>query len=112
MVLSVTAALALASQHVCPPRSLVGLQSLSLFMLQASDQFLNEKDSVYNILSALVFGFSALNVLGLVSRRIDARRRSLDFGELLAIAVVVLAVCFLGWEMLHVLHILPIKLQG
>jgi len=110
MVLSVTAALALARPDLCPPRILVDLQSLSLFMLQASDQLLNEKDGFYNIISALVFGFSTLNVLGLVSRSIDARRRSLNFGELLAVAVAILAVCFLGWEMLYAFHILPIKL--
>jgi hypothetical protein len=106
-----TAALALACQQVCSARSLVILQAVSLFALQASDQFLNGKNSVFDILSALVFGFSSLNVLGLISRRLDARHRGLNFGELMAIAVVILAVCFLGWEMLSLFHILPIKLH-
>ena len=59
----------------------------------------------------LVFGFATLNILGLVSRRFE-QRRGLNFGEIMAISVVVVAALLLGLELLNVFHILPIKLTS
>ena len=70
-----------------------------------------KKSDIYNILWALVFGFATLNILGLLARRFEPNRTRLSFGELLAILVVVVAVFLLGWEMLYLFHVLPIKLQ-
>ncbi len=66
---------------------------------------------VYNILWAVVFGFATLNILGLAARRLEPRRRGLSFGEILAVTVVLLSIFLLGWEMLGIFHIFPIKLR-
>jgi hypothetical protein len=91
--------------------SLVGLQSSVLFALQFSDEISSKKSNVYNILWVLVFGFATLNILGLVARRFEPRRSSLNFGELMAITVTVVSVVLLGLEMLSIFHIFPIKIQ-
>jgi hypothetical protein len=80
-------------------------------MLQFSDHSSGKKDNVYNILWVLVFGFATLNILALVARRFEPRRSSLQFGEILAITVTVVSVVLLGWEMLSIFHIFPIRLQ-
>jgi hypothetical protein len=106
MVSSLTATLARVTSRTLAP-SLIGLQSLLLFAFQ----FSSKKDNVYNILWVLVFGFATLNILGLVARRFEPRRSSLNLGEILAITVTIVAVILLGWEMLSVLHIFPIKIR-
>jgi hypothetical protein len=68
-------------------------------------------DGVYNILWAVVFGFATLNILSLAARRFEPNRRGLTFGELLAVMVVLLSIFLLGWELLRVFHVFPIKLQ-
>ena len=78
-----------------------------LIVLQYSDK----KGDVYNILWALVFGFATLNILGLVARHFEPGRTRLNFGEMLAIMVVLVSVFLLGWEMLYLFKILPIKLR-
>ena len=82
-----------------------------LFALRFSGEFSSKKSNVYNILWVLVFGFATLNILGLVARRFEPRRSSLNFGEILAITVTVVSVILLGWEMLSLFHIFPIKIQ-
>lgn len=67
--------------------------------------------NVYNILWAVVFGFATLNILSLAARRFEPSRRGLSFGELLAVMVVVMAIFLLGWEMLSLFHVFPIKLH-
>ncbi|HXJ90635.1 MAG TPA: hypothetical protein VMS18_27750 [Candidatus Binatia bacterium] len=69
------------------------------------------RQDVYNILWAVVFGFATLNILSLATRRMEPGRRRMSFGELMAVAVVVVSVFLLGWEMLSLLHIFPIKLK-
>ena len=69
------------------------------------------REDVYNILWAVVFGFATLNILGLASRRMEPGRRGLSFGELMAVMVVVVSVFLLGWELLGLLHIFPIRLH-
>jgi hypothetical protein len=110
MVLSLATTLARLTSRTWMQPSLLGLQSLLLFAFQFSE-FSSKKDNVYNILWVLVFGFATLNILGLVARRFEPRRSSLNFGEILAITVTVTSVILLGWEMLSIFHIFPIKIQ-
>jgi hypothetical protein len=81
--------------------------SLGLFVAMES----RGRDSVYNILWAVVFGFATLNILSLAAKRMEPNRRGMSFGELMAVMVVLLSVFLLGWEMLTLLHIFPIKLK-
>lgn len=74
-------------------------------------EFGTKESAAYNLLWVLVFGFATLNILGLVARRFEPNRNRLSFGESLAILVVIVSVSLLGWEMLYVFGILPIKLQ-
>jgi hypothetical protein len=66
---------------------------------------------VYDIFWAAVFGFATLNILGLVARRFEPGRKRMTFGEMLAIAVAVMSILMLAWELLFWFHVLPIKLQ-
>jgi membrane protein insertase Oxa1/YidC/SpoIIIJ len=69
------------------------------------------RQDVYNILWAVVFGFATLNILSLATRRMEPGRRRMTFGELMAVMLVVVSVFLLGWELLNLLHIFPIKLK-
>jgi hypothetical protein len=71
----------------------------------------SRRNDVYNILWAVVFGFATLNILSLAARRFEPNRRGLTFGELMAVLIVLISVFLLGWELLNVFHIFPIKLQ-
>jgi len=71
----------------------------------------SRRGDVYNVLWGAVFGFATLNILALAARRFEPNRRGLSFGELFAVLIVVLSIFLLGWEMLNVFHILPIKLN-
>ena len=72
----------------------------------------SKKGDAYNILWALVFGFATINILSLVSRRIDPNSKSrMSFGEMMAVATVAVAVILLGWEMLYMFKILPLRLR-
>lgn len=79
----------------------------ALAIFESSDK----KGDVYNILWTLVFGFATLNILGLVARRFEPSRNRLNFGETIAILVVVVSIVLLGWEMLNLFKIFPIKLH-
>jgi len=111
MVLTFANALKLLTSRSGLGAAFIALQSLLVFMFQFSDQFSTKKENVYNILWVLVFGFATLNILGLVARRLEPRRSNLNFGEILAITVTVVSLILLGWEMLSLLHIFPIKIQ-
>jgi hypothetical protein len=111
MVPSFTTTLARVTSRTWLGPGLIGLQSMFLVAFQFSDQASSKRDNVYNILWVLVFGFATLNILGLVARRFEPRRSGLSFGEILAITVTVVSVILLGWEMLSLLHIFPIKLR-
>jgi hypothetical protein len=69
------------------------------------------RSNVYNILWAVVFGFATLNILSLAARRFEPNRRGMTFGELMAVLVVLLSIFLLGWELLSLIHIFPIKLH-
>jgi hypothetical protein len=79
----------------------------SLWLLEESGR----RNDIYNILWAVVFGFATLNILSLAARRFEPNRRKLTFGELMAVLVLLLSIFLLGWEMLSLLHIFPIKLR-
>jgi lipopolysaccharide export LptBFGC system permease protein LptF len=68
------------------------------------------REEIYNILWALVFGFATLNILSLGARRFEQEKTGLNFGEILAVLVVLLSIVLLGWELLYEFHILPIRL--
>ena len=81
--------------------------AISVFLVQ----YRGRKGDVYSILWVLVFGFATLNILGLVARRFEPDRSRLSFGEILAVMVVVVSICLLGWELLNIFHVFPIKLR-
>jgi hypothetical protein len=68
------------------------------------------EQSAYNMLWGVLFGFATLNILGLAARRLEPRR-GLSFGEVLAVLTVVLSMFLLGWEMVKIFHVLPLKLR-
>ena len=68
------------------------------------------REEIYNILWALVFGFATLNIVSLGARRFEREKPGLNFGEILAILVVLVSIVLLGWEMLYLFHILPFQL--
>lgn len=85
-------------------------RAVSTAMLPSIIVLVSTRQGVYNILWALVFGFATLNILSLGARRIDPKG-GLHFGEVLAIMIVLVSIILLGWEMLYVFHILPIRLS-
>ena len=89
------------------------LPPLPSLTLLGAFTFLEEtkKGDAYNILWALVFGFATLNILGLVAKRFDPDRNRMSFGEIMAVMTVVVSVVLLGWEMLYMFKILPLRLH-
>jgi hypothetical protein len=77
----------------------------ALFLMRTST-----REGIYNILWALVFGFATLNILSLGARRFEQEKPGLNFGEILAILVVLASIVLLGWELLYFFHILPFRL--
>lgn len=86
-----------------PPLGFFG----SALLLESS----SKKGNAYDLLWALVFGFATLNILSLVAKRFDPNRNRMSFGELMAVLTVLVAVFLLGWEMLYLFKILPIRLS-
>ena len=90
-----------------------GLHTLAVAILPAMFLLRTTREEIYNILWALVFGFATLNILGLGARRFEQDDKGrLNFGEILAILVVIVSIILLGWEMLYLFHILPIRLSA
>ena len=88
------------------------LPSFTFFTAIALFESSDKKGDVYNILWALLFGFATLNILSLGAKRYEPHHNRMSFGEVLAVATVVVAVFLLGWEMLYLFKILPIRLSG
>jgi hypothetical protein len=86
------------------------LHALAAGVLPAMFLLRSTRDEIYNILWALVFGFATLNILSLGARRFEPDKGGLNFGEMLAVLVVLVSIVLLGWEMLYVFHVLPIRL--
>ncbi len=82
------------------------LPHFSLILLRPAHQ-----EEIFNIVWALVFGFATLNILGMAVRQHEATRKRLNFGELMSILIVVVAVVLLAWEMLNLFHVFPLRLQ-
>lgn len=72
---------------------------------------IGSREDIYNILWAVVFGFATLNILSLATRRMEPGRRRMTLGEFMAVMVVLVSVVLLGWEMLGIFHVFPIKLK-
>jgi hypothetical protein len=87
------------------------MHALFFLGVAARVTYRTSRQDFYNILWAVVFGFATLNILSLATRRFEPTRRGLTFGELMAVCIVGLSVFMLGWEMLHLFHIFPIKLR-
>jgi hypothetical protein len=85
------------------------LRALAVGVLPAMLVLRSTRDGIYNILWALVFGFATLNILSLGARRFE-QTRGLNFGEILAVLVVLVSIVLLAWEMLYLFHVLPIHL--
>jgi hypothetical protein len=66
---------------------------------------------MYDVLWGAVFGFATLNILGLVAKRLEPGRTRMSFGEMLAITVAAVSILMLGWELLFLFHVLPIRLE-
>ena len=71
----------------------------------------SRQSDLYTMLWMAVFGFATLNIVNLAARRFEPSHRGLTFGELMAVLIVLLSVFLLGWELLGMLHIFPIKIQ-
>jgi len=86
------------------------LHTVAMVSLPALFIFHTTREEIYNILWALVFGFATLNILSLGARRFEQEKGGLNFGEVLAILVVMVSIILLAWELLYLFHILPIRL--
>src|SRR5271157_1903815 len=84
--------------------------ALAIGFLPALFLFRTTREDIYNILWALVFAFATLNILSLGARRFEQEKSGLNFGEMLAVLVVVVSIVLLAWEMLYLFGILPIRL--
>jgi hypothetical protein len=91
--------------------SAVRASTAAVFGIAVAVFYRGSRDDVYNILWAVVFGFATLNILSLAARRFEPNRRGLTFGELMAVMVVLVSIFLLGWEMLNLFHIFPIRLR-
>jgi hypothetical protein len=76
-----------------------------------AERHASRRDDIYNVLWAVVFGFATLNILSLAARRFEPNRRGFTFGELMAVLIVLLSIFLLGWELLSVFRIFPIRLH-
>jgi len=107
----IVAALASSKHAAFSVYNFVRVQSAVAATLVLFARHGSRRNDVYNILWAVVFGFATLNILSLAARRFEPNRRGLTFGELMAVLIVLLSIFLLGWELLGVFHIFPIKLQ-
>ena len=89
-----------------------GLRNAALVFTIVVIETSGKQNDLFNILWSLVFGFATLNILALMARRFEPNRNRMNFGELIAVMTVVLSVFLLGWEMLTVFKILPIRLSS
>jgi hypothetical protein len=82
-----------------------------MFLIRVQSLFLAEgSENLFDILIALVFGFTSLNILHLLTRPAQPVR-GLSFNEIMAVTGAVISLLLLAADMLHVYHVFPIKLQ-
>src|ERR1700675_1462719 len=108
---SVAGGLARGTRAALSLHNLWRAQSAVFATLVLLQRHSSRRNDVYHILWAVVFGFATLNILSLAARRFEPNRRGLTFGELMAVLVVLLSIFLLGWELLGMFHIFPIKLH-
>ena len=89
----------------------IQIPSFTAFTVLAIFESSDKRGDLYNILWTLVFGFATLNILSLVVKRFEPSSNRMSFGEILAVGTVIVAVFLLGWEMLYLFKILPIRLH-
>jgi len=94
-----------------PVYALVRAQAAVLMSVILLERRASSRSDIYNVLWAVVFGFATLNILSLAARHFEPNRRGLTFGELMAVLIVLISIFLLGWEMLGLIHIFPIRLQ-
>jgi hypothetical protein len=111
LLLALVTSVVLAARVVVPYGPNVRVQRLMLLGSLLWMQFPGKKGDLYDVLWALVFGFATINILSLGLRRTDPNQNRLNFGEMLAILVVVVSVFLLCWEMLILFKVFPIKLK-
>lgn len=90
--------------------SAVRMSASMLFSVATAVFYRSARENAYNMLWAVLFGFATLNILGLAARRSEARR-GLSFGEVMAVMTVIFSIVLLAWEIIHLLHIFPIRLR-
>jgi hypothetical protein len=100
----------LGNAHAWADFSGRALHMFAVGVLPAMFLLRSTREEMYNILWALVFGFATLNILSLGARRFEREKGGLNFGEILAILVVLVSIVLLAWEMLYWFGILPIRL--
>jgi hypothetical protein len=100
-----------STRAVLSLHNLLRAQSVLAASLVLAARHSSRRNEVYNFLWVVVFGFATLNILSLAARRFEPNRRGLTFGELLAVLIVLMSIFLLGWELLGVFHIFPIKLH-
>jgi len=100
-----------ASRLMARMRATLRLSQFTSFGTLLVAQYYGKKGDVYNILWALVFGFATLNILSLGARRFEPNKNRMNFGEVIAVMVVIASVFLLGWEMVHLFKLLPIRLR-
>jgi len=91
--------------------AVVRVRGAVIFGVAAALAYRAARQDFYNILWAVVFGFATLNILSLAAKKFEPGRRGLTFGELMAVLVVFISLFLLGWEMLNIFHIFPIRLS-
>jgi len=112
LTLSLVSSLTKTTRAAFAAYALVRTNVAALFALSVAFLFRRgSQQDIYNLLWAVVFGFATLNILSLAARRFEPTRKGLSFGELLAVMVVLISIFLLGWEMLNVFHVFPIKLK-
>lgn len=86
------------------------VRALAVSVLPAMFLLRTTREEIYNVLWALVFGFATLNILSLGARRFEQDKGGLNIGEIIAIMVVLVSILLLGWEMLYMFGVLPIRI--
>jgi hypothetical protein len=108
---SLMAAVSRTKTAVFSFHNLVRAQSIFVTAAMVFQRLSSRRNDIYNILWAVVFGFATLNILNLASRRFEPNRRGMSFGELMAVLIVLLSIFLLGWELLSVFHIFPLRIE-
>ena len=111
LLLALVTSLVLSARVLVPAGAAFRLREFMLVGSLVLFEYPGKKGDVYDILWILVFGFATINIISLGLRRFDPNTNRLNFGELLAVLVVIVSVFLLAWEMLILFKVFPIKLK-